>query len=80
MDEDVNKLTIELVEVTDEPTEIFNIRNEYFVKTLGDTGAQGHVSPPGPEMNKVRFCGYVKITNGVQAKVYQKENVIIEDM
>ena len=78
-DEDINNLTIGLVEVTDKSVDIFNIENKNFVKMLGDTGAQGHVSPPGLEINKDQFCGYVKMANGVQAKVYQKEDVIIED-
>jgi len=46
---------------------------------LGDTGAQGHVSPPYGHIDERNQYGYVKMANGAKSKIYQKDNVIIED-
>ena len=42
--DDVNSLAIGMVQI--EEIEVSHVAEEGFVEMLGDTGAQGHVSPP----------------------------------
>ena len=46
---------------------------------LGDTGAQGCVSPPSPHHKYGNGHGAVKMANGATAKIYQKDNFTIAD-
>jgi len=75
--DDVNNLAIGMVQI--EEIEVSHVAEEGFVEMLGDTGAQGHVSPPYGHIDKRNHYGYVKMANGAKSKIYQKDNVIIED-
>ena len=46
---------------------------------LGDTGAQGHVTPPNATHEKSNILGTVNMANGAKAKIYQCDNTKIED-
>jgi hypothetical protein len=68
-----------MIQLEENEIEVLHVVNEGFVKMLGDTGAQGHVSPPRGNIDKEKHYGYVKMANGVKSKIYQKDNVIIKD-
>jgi len=77
--DDVNNLTIGMVQVEENEIEISHVVDEGFVEMLGDTGAQGRVSPPRGNIDKEKHYRYVKMANGAKSKIYQKDNVIMED-
>ena len=77
--DDVNNLTIGMVQLEENEIEVSHVVDGGFVEMLGDTGAQGHVSPPRANIDKEKHYGFVKMANGAKSKIYQKDNVIIED-
>ena len=50
-------------------TEINHVTDFTYMDMLGDTGAQGHVFPPTPDMKKRRTTEVVKMANGSKSTI-----------
>ena len=77
---DVDNLIIGMIEVEGDDIETNNVKlSSNYIDAFGDTGAQGHVSPPNPHHECGNSHGVVNMTNGATAKMCQKDNCTIED-